>query len=243
MRACCPIVRLLRTLCLVAVLFAIFSPDTRAHSLLTDHVEHRMTVTADRRNIDIHLELTFHDMRSLLERRRIDADRNGIITRVEANRYLAAMADTLEDGIIVTCAGTRLNAAFLDDPQLDLENDLGTLGARHLLRLSWFVRTPPDMSSDRFEIEDRLWSAAAASCTAGAGRSVDMCVTAPPGQLIWLPHKDRDPRVVTFSVRPTPVRASAVSFQLRETHHATATRPGENPVLRHPAGPRRLERR
>ncbi len=213
-----------------------------SHPLLSDYVEHHIVVRVDRENIDVEIDLTFHDMRSLLERRRMDADHNGLVTRDETAAYLAQLADSLEDALVIHFEGRPLPATLLYDPQVDLAGNVAAMGVRHVLKLAYFARTPRPLSDGTLEIDDRLWPAAAAtgSLETKAGPATPVLASTPLE--VWLPGKDSSPRVLALSVRSTAGADRAVTSHHQEIQHAPATRPGVNPPLRRDPAPRRRQR-
>src|SRR5208283_642645 len=69
--------------------------DSTAHEPLAACVQHRLQLTVGARYIDLTLDLTFFEEWSARERRAMDADGNGRITRLESESYLKNLAPVL----------------------------------------------------------------------------------------------------------------------------------------------------
>lgn len=127
----------------VAVAVAVFLPvPAAAHPVLMTYIHRQFQITVDPVNIDVRVDLTFHEIRSLAERRRMDADHDGRITPAEIRRYLDALADELATGLDLTIDGQPITAMLLYDPEIDLLGVDGIAPSHHHLRLHYFARTP-----------------------------------------------------------------------------------------------------
>ena len=154
------IVLVLATLALVRV---VTPPPASAHPALRDFVQHRAVIAAGATHVDVSLELTFYEHVSAAERARMDADADGRVSAAEGRRYLASLAATFEDGVVLTVDGAPLDLAALDEPRLDLMDDARVGPHPHAVRLSYFARTPPTLRPPSvLELRDRLWSNTAA---------------------------------------------------------------------------------
>jgi hypothetical protein len=139
-----------------ASLIAIRSAD--AHAVYMTYMRHDVRVTVSPENIDITIELTFFEMPSLSERRRMDRDRSGVVSDEECDHYLAALADQLDDAVNVTVDGRAVEVMPLYEPQIDLLDVAEVAPTHHVLRLYTFARTPPGFKADsRIVVKDALW--------------------------------------------------------------------------------------
>jgi len=129
-----------------------------AHALFMTCVQHRTAVTVGPANIDITIELTFFEVRSMSERRRMDADGDGTITSAEIHAYLARIADSLDGGVRLRVAGRPVEVMPLYRPEVDLLGVDQVAPCHHVLRLFYFARTPEWLArGSEIVIDDGLW--------------------------------------------------------------------------------------
>lgn len=137
--------------------------ESAAHEQLAAFVQHRILLTVGERYIDLTLELTFFEEWSAQERRAMDTDGNGLITRSESESYLRRLAPALAQKLKLRVAGRELDLVPLYDPELDLLGNNRTGPAHHRLRLWFFGPTPATLrAGDGIVVEDRLWPQAKA---------------------------------------------------------------------------------
>lgn len=145
----------------VALLAVGIAPPAPAHPVYMDHIEHHVKMEVGPTNIDVTIELRFNELRSLSERRRMDADRDGLIGPAEQERYLRRIGRELRDGFQLRCRGEKLDLVELYEPRLDLLDGQGVSPTHHVLRLYYFARTPGPLTGPvRLEFEDRTWPSA-----------------------------------------------------------------------------------
>ena len=133
--------------------------DARAHAILMTFIRHEAKISVGPRNIDVTIELTFHEYPSLAERRRMDRDHDEAITEVEIREYLAGLASILREGVTIGVDDRPLRVIPLYEPQVDFLGAPNVAPSHHTLRLSYFARTPDWLAAgSRIRIEDRLWS-------------------------------------------------------------------------------------
>ncbi len=129
-----------------------------AHPVYMDHVEHAARVIVGPDNIDIRLRLTFHEFRSLAERRSMDADGDEVLGPTERQAYLKRILGGLADRIELEVDGRRLPVLDLYPPRLDLMGVQAVSLTHHVLELSFFARTPAHLGPDSWLVmRDRLW--------------------------------------------------------------------------------------
>jgi hypothetical protein len=137
--------------------------DLAAHESLAACVQHRIHLTVGQRYIDLTLDLTFFEEWSARERRAMDADGDGRITRSESESYLKRLAPALAQQLKLRVGGRAVDLVPLYEPELDLLGSSQTGPAHHRLRLWFFGSTPPALrAGDEIVVEDCLWPQAKA---------------------------------------------------------------------------------
>ena len=146
-----------------AVALLSLAPSSSGHAVFMTYINHRATITVGPRDIDVELELTFYEVRSMAERRRMDADHDGLITRNEVCAYLKRISADLDAGLRLTIGGRAVDLVPLYDPELDLLGVNEIAPCHHVLRLFYFARTPSWLKAgDEIVLDDFLWSQTAA---------------------------------------------------------------------------------
>jgi hypothetical protein len=126
-------------------------------------VQHHIVATVGASHLDVTVELTFHSVFAQRERRRLDADGDGMIRAEEIRRYLDEILGTLEAGLRISSGKRAIGLTTLHPPEVDLlENEAA--GAHPLrVRASYVARLDDRMrSAGAVELEDRLWPEAPA---------------------------------------------------------------------------------
>jgi len=182
---------------LVVGLMACGPRDSAAHEQLAACVQHRIHLTVGQRYIDLTLDLTFFEEWSAQERRAMDGDGNGRITRSESEAYLKRLAPALAQELKLRVAGRELDLAPLYEPELDLLGSSQTGPAHHRLRLWFFGSTPPALrAGDEIVVEDRLWPQAKALGTLQAeGRDGFALEASGPGDPGFAPARPGEARL------------------------------------------------
>lgn len=133
-------------------------PSADAHAVYMTYLRHDVSVTVSPENIDITVELTFFEMPSLSERRRMDRDRDGSISDRERDLYLAEIGGELVDAVVLAVDGRSVDVMPLYESQIDLLDVAEVAPAHHVLRLYRFARTPSWFQTDsRVVVKDALW--------------------------------------------------------------------------------------
>ena len=136
------------------------------HGVLGRVVQHHIVATAGASHLDVTVELTFHSVFAQRERRRLDADGDGLIQAEETRRYLDEILGTLEAGLWISAGTREIDLATLHPPELDLlENEAA--GAHPLrVRASYVARLDEGLRrAGPVDLEDRLWPEAPALCS------------------------------------------------------------------------------
>lgn len=139
------------------------APPASGHPLFMTFIEHRDYLTVGAKNIDIRIELTFFEMRSQIERRRMDGDGNGTIASAETRAYLNTLAEQVDKGVTLLIDGREVEVYPMYSPALDLLGVDQIAPVHHRLRLTYFARTPEWIKAgSRIELCDRLWAGVSA---------------------------------------------------------------------------------
>lgn len=134
------------------------APPARAHPELMAFVQHRARIEAGPRHIDVTLELTFFELRSMAEKRRMDRDRDGRVSAAEADAFRAEIGRIAAESVRLTIDGRAADLVPLYAPELDLMGVFEIAPAHHVLRLFFFARTPDwFVPSSRLVLEEALW--------------------------------------------------------------------------------------
>ena len=150
----------------LAALAVVLPGTTSAHDLYTAFIQHRVQLEVGAQHIDLTLDLTFFEEWSSRERRRMDADADGRITRAEIEGYLRKHAPALAKQVRLLVGGREVPLAELYEPEVDLLGSDQAGPAHHRLRLFFFAATPSALrGTNNLEIEERLWPDAKALLT------------------------------------------------------------------------------
>ena len=135
----------------------------RGHPVFTAFVQHRAVIRVSGRNIDLQIELTFFEIRSMAERRRMDADHDGRISPAEQAAYCRRMAAYATGRVRLQAAGSLIEPAVLFDPELDLLGVDEIAPVHHVLRFFFFARTPALLpTGSEIVVQESLWAQAPA---------------------------------------------------------------------------------
>lgn len=169
-------------------------------------MQHTVILTVGAQRVDVTLELTFFEQWSVRERRAMDADRNGIITRAEQDAYLKRIEADLCRQVKLFVAGREMPLASLYPPEIDLLANTGVGPAHHRLRLFFFAASPVSLrAGDEIVVEDRLWLQANALTTPRV-EADDGCglATGLPADIDSLPGTLGQQRLITFKCLQRP---------------------------------------
>ena len=136
------------------------------HGVLGRVVQHHIVATIGASHLDVTVELTFHSVFAQRERRRLDADRDGLIQEGEAQRYLDEILGGLETGLRLTAGDREIDLTTLHSPELDLMGN--EAAAAHPLRVkAYYVARleDPVRRAGPADLEDQLWPEAPALCS------------------------------------------------------------------------------
>jgi len=135
------------------------------HGVLGRVVQHHIVATVGASHLEVTVELTFHSVFAQRERRRLDADGDGLIRAEETRRYLEEILGALEAGLRISAGKREINLTTLHPPEVDLlENEAA--GA-HPLRVRAYYVARLDERVKRAglaDLENQLWPEAPALC-------------------------------------------------------------------------------
>ncbi|MDE2965354.1 MAG: hypothetical protein OXU26_15705 [Acidobacteriota bacterium] len=154
-----------RGIILAGLLCWLLAPPERlpGHGVLGRVVQHHIVATVEASHLEVTVEVTFHSVFAQRERRRLDADGDGLIRAAETRRYLDEILGALEAGLRISAGKREINLTTLHPPEVDLlENEAA--GAHPLrVRASYVARLDDRMRQEGpVELEDQLWPEAPA---------------------------------------------------------------------------------
>ncbi len=156
-----------RGIILAGFLCCLLAPPERmpGHGVLGRVVQHHIVATVGASHLEVTVELTFHSVFAQRERRRLDADGDGLIRAEETRRYLEEILGALEAGLRISAGKREINLTTLHPPEVDLlENEAA--GA-HPLRVRAYYVARLDERVKRAglaDLENQLWPEAPALC-------------------------------------------------------------------------------
>lgn len=143
-----------RTCLVIALLWMGPALAVRAHPALSTHVQHRVLLTVGPSNIDVTFELSFVGSTALDERRRMDANADGVLSDAETTAYVADFV-ALSTPPRLFVDGEDLRLISLYDPALHFSGDSEGAAPPQTLRLHFFARTPTRLKAGSvLEIRD-----------------------------------------------------------------------------------------
>ena len=148
--------RMLRRLITPVLFFASQVPTAFAHPELGDALQHRVVLTARSEYVDLTIEISFDGERSLRERRSIDANNDGTLSKSERDAYLLRIQAEADCRVRLTINGEAARLLTLYDPELDLHDSRDMEHHPHLVRLSYFISVHC-ASGDAIAVSDSLW--------------------------------------------------------------------------------------
>jgi len=145
-------------LCVLAGLLSVGTPPIGAHDFLTGYVQHRVELTVGAKHIDVTLRLTFFEDGSEHERRHMDSNNDGRLSRAEVQSYAEEVELTSEKNVKLEIDGRPVSLITLYPPDVDLLGESRVGRERHVLTLHLFARTPAELGAGaEVRIQDELW--------------------------------------------------------------------------------------
>ncbi len=147
----------------LTVMICAMTSTASGHPLFMTFIEHRNYLTVGAKNIDIRIELTFFEMRSQIERRRMDGDGDGTIRPAEVEAYLKSLTEQTDRGVTLLIDGREVEVYPMYGPALDLLGVDQIAPVHHRLTLTYFARIPEWIKTgSQIELIDRLWAGVSA---------------------------------------------------------------------------------
>jgi hypothetical protein len=145
-------------LVLLMGIFAGFASSTEAHDVFTGYVQHRVMVSVGAKYMDVTVQLTFFEEGSNHERKHIDANQDGRLSRAEIDQYLRELDPKLARLVTLRIGGRPVVLTPLRATELDLLGQERVVRGHHRLTLYYFASTPEQLASNtELMVEDRLW--------------------------------------------------------------------------------------
>ena len=149
-----------RGIILVGLLCWTLAPRERlpGHGVLGRVVQHHILATVGASHLDLTVEVTFHSVFAQRERRRLDANGDGLIQAGESRLYLEEIQGGLETGLWMTAAKREAHLTPLHSPELDLMGN--EAAGAHPLRVRVYYVARLDGRLRRTglaDLENRLW--------------------------------------------------------------------------------------
>lgn len=212
-------------LCLLPGLLIILPLIGRAHDRLGSFVQHTVHVAVGAQHLDVTLDLTFFEEWSARERKAMDADSSGIITRSEQEAYLRRIEADTCNHVKLFVGGHEVPLGSLYPPEIDLLTDNRVGPAHHRLRLFFFVTTPAGLrAGDEIVVEDKLWPQANILVTPQMeGRNGCRLATGLPADADLLPGKAGQSRRIAFKCLQPPSTKPAAQAEHRRGPVPTAS--------------------
>ena len=156
-----------RGIILAGLLCWLLAPLERlpGHGVLGRVVQHHIVATVGTSYLDVTVEVTFHSVFAQRERRRLDADGDGLIQAEETRRYLDEILGALEAGLRISAGKREIKPTTLHPPEVDLLEN-GAAGAHPLRVRVYYVASLDDSmrQAGPVELEDQLWPEDPALC-------------------------------------------------------------------------------
>lgn len=150
------------------IVFTALAQAAFAHPDLGSYLQHRIALTPAADHIEVVIEITFDGARSLAERKRIDANGDGKLSRNERDAYLQGVQGEAETRVTLSINGKQTRLLALYAPKLDLLDSRDIEQHPHVLQLSFFASAQCS-AGDHFTVIDDLWSDSPAIMLAEAG--------------------------------------------------------------------------
>ncbi len=157
-----------RGIILAGLLCWLLAPPERlpGHGVLGRVVQHHIVATVGASHLEVTVEVTFHSVFAQRERRRLDADGDGLIQAEETRRYLDEILGSLEAGLWVSAGKREINLATLHPPEVDLLQNEAAGAHPFRVRASYVARLDDwTRQAGPVELEDQLWPEAPALCS------------------------------------------------------------------------------
>lgn len=150
------------------IVIAALTQAAFAHPELGNYLQHRIVLTPAADHVEVVIEITFDGTRSLAERKRIDDNGDGKLSKGEREAYLQAVQREAETRVTLSINGKQTRLLTLYAPKLDLLDSNDIEQHPHVLQLSLFASVRCS-AGDNITVSDDLWSDSPAIMLAEAG--------------------------------------------------------------------------
>lgn len=140
--------------------FACLAPSSAwAHTSLEKYLRESVHISVSAGNVDITMQFSFPADLSLTERRRMDGDQDGRVSKDEQSVYLKQIEAQAERLLRLSVGGQAATLIPLDDPKLDLQDTDRAEAHSHELRLAYFARIPEGFGvGGMIALDSGLWT-------------------------------------------------------------------------------------
>jgi hypothetical protein len=143
----------------VLVMACFTSSFALAHTSLENYVRESVLVTVGPGNVDIRINFSFPAGLSIAERKLMDKDGDGKVSKDEQETYLSDLQTRAEQLLRLSINGQATSLIPLDDPALDLQDTRQAEPHSHELQLAYFARVPKDFGvGDTITLDSGLWT-------------------------------------------------------------------------------------
>ncbi len=143
----------------VLAMVCFVSPCALAHTSLERYVRECVSISVGVENIDVRIQFSFPADLSLAERRLMDRDGDGKVSKGEKEAYLNDVQTRAEQLLRLSVNGQAVLLIPLEDPVLDLQDEPGIEAHPHELRLAYFARMPKAFGVDgTIALDSGLWT-------------------------------------------------------------------------------------
>jgi len=147
------------TLVLSSVFFTSYAP---AHPVLSDYVQHDITLEASATYLDLTIRLTFFNRLAALQALLLDRDGDGHFDAKEREAFRKDLLEESEEQLTIQVGAAELDLIVLYDPELTISVEGGAYAEhdRFEVRLKFFTRLPAEVEGEtNVTIRDGLYPA------------------------------------------------------------------------------------
>ena len=161
--------------------------------------------------MDVTIQLTFFEDSSAQERTRMDANKDGKVSRDEIESYLKDIETNSGKAVKLRVGGKTVELDGLYAPQLDLLGNDRVQRNHHQLTLHFFAPTPPHLSvGAELVVEDRLWPEfRALGAVQAEGRDGCRLEAVQFSDPVFVPAQDSEARQFKARILAPPVVSTA----------------------------------
>ena len=142
-----------------AVMACFAAPCALAHTSLERYARESVCISVGAGNIDVRIQFSFPAVLSLAERKLMDQDGDGKISKTEIVAYLNGVQARAEQLLRMSIDGQAVPLIALEDPVLDLQDAPGVEAHPHELRLACFARVPKTFGvGSTVALDSGLWT-------------------------------------------------------------------------------------